>query len=1172
MAMKRLIEPLLQLETYQELLSALDEKLSPILTVGVSESQKNHLLYAVGAHKEKSFLVVTYNDMQAKKIYEDLQFFLKEGVYLFPSKDLIFYSADVHSLDIVHERFKVLRALLEGKVRAMVLSIEALFDPMIPEEDFKSFILSLGIGQIIQMEDLGEKLITMGYERVPMVESRGQFSVRGGILDLFPLTEDTAYRIEFFDDEIDSIRELNTTSQRSDDKVKQLIIYPARELLYPKEWTPLVIEQMKQDLEKTMTAFGKKEHEKKERLRERIGEILEKLSQGIHIDGIEQFFKYFYHEPSTLLEYLPQEFLVALDEPLRIRERGGTLYQEFEESMKTRLEQGYILPKQAEILFEYAFILKSAKKLPLLLLQGLAQNSPDFKPKKIVHFTTKTMHGFHNQIQFLMDDLKNWKEKKYDIVILAGTKGKAQRLMEALREQGVESVFLENLEGEPQFGQILITTGSLHKGFEYPLIHFAIVSDKEIFGEEKKSKKRKRKSKKGRKIESFTDLKVSDYVVHDVHGIGIYRGIEKIAVDGVKKDYMKISYADGGSVYVPTNQMDLIQKYIGAEAKQPKLNKLGGAEWKKAKAKVKKSIEELAHSLVELYAKRNMQKGYPFSKDTVWQNQFEEMFPYEETEDQLISIEEVKKDMESERSMDRLLCGDVGYGKTEVAIRAAFKAVQDSKQVAYLVPTTILAQQHYSTFVQRMKDFPIKIGLLSRFKTPAQQKEVIKGLKDGTIDIVIGTHRILSKDLKYKDLGLLIIDEEQRFGVSHKEKIKALKTNVDVLTLTATPIPRTLHMSLTGIRDMSVLEEPPEERYPVQTYVMEHNPPLLRDAILREVARGGQVFYVYNKVKDIHEVAQRLQQLVPEVKIHYAHGQMGEHELEEKMLDFIDGVYDVLVCTTIIETGLDISNVNTIIIQDADHMGLSQLYQLRGRVGRSNRLAYAYLTYRKDKVLQETAEKRLQAIKEFTEFGSGFKIAMRDLEIRGTGNLLGPEQHGHMASVGYDMYTKLLEEAVLEVKGEAPKEKLECSIDVSIDAYIPESYISDEEQKIEAYKKIASIITEEDLYAIQEELEDRYGDLPKAVNHLLQISYSKSLAEEIGIFEVNQRQDKVIFKFTENASLSDEIVKKLIENYKKNMLFTTGKFPYITYALNTRKKDEILSSITVILQMMKGLK
>jgi transcription-repair coupling factor (superfamily II helicase) len=801
----------------------------------------------------------------------------------------------------------------------------------------------------------------------------------------------------------------------------------------------------------------------------------------------------------------------------------------------------------------------------------ITQAVRDFVIKDIINFDIRSASTFEGRIDLLEEDIKYWKQKGDRVIILSGSKVRGEMLQRNFLDSGIETVFIPNLDRVVEKGEIIITNGSIQKGFEYQQLGFVVVSDKELFGSEKKKRTTKKK-KKGSKIESFTDLKIGDYVVHDNYGIGVYRGIENMVVDNINKDYLKISYAEGGSLYVPTNQMDVIQKYIGAESKTPKLNKLGSMEWNKAKAKVKGAVKDLAKDLVKLYSARQAAKGFMYSSDTLWQREFEDMFPFEETEDQLQAIEEVKADMESGRVMDRLICGDVGYGKTEVAIRAAFKAVQDGKQVAYLVPTTILAQQHYNTFTQRMKDFPIKIGLLSRFRTAKQQKETISGLSFGNVDILIGTHRILSKDITFKDLGLVIVDEEQRFGVTHKEKLKKLKENVDVITLTATPIPRTLHMSLTGIRDMSVLEEPPEERQPIQTYVMRYDTEFIRDAIIREVGRGGQVFYLHNRVLNIEEVAGKIQKLVPEAVVAFAHGQMSERELETIMLDYINGEIDVLVCTTIIETGLDISNANTIIIQDADRMGLAQLYQLRGRVGRSNRIAYAYLMYQKDKVLQEVAEKRLQAIREFTEFGSGFKIAMRDLEIRGAGNLLGAQQHGHMETVGYDMYCKILDMTVKEMSGIEVKEEFETSIELNVNAYIPAKYIQNEEQKLEIYKKISVIITEQDYFEVQEEIEDRYGNIPKTVQNLLDIALLKAQAHAMDITSIAQKGINVIITYKPDANADYAKIADAIKHYKNRLHFTVAQAPFLTLKLENTSQNEIVRNIKLLLQELKGLK
>ena len=801
-------------------------------------------------------------------------------------------------------------------------------------------------------------------------------------------------------------------------------------------------------------------------------------------------------------------------------------------------------------------------------LVALDLKNPHLEIGTRLNIQSKTVNPYNNSFELLIKDLERYKKNGYQVILLSGSRTRAKRLADDLMAEGLNAFYSEDYDHEVKPGEIMTGYGKIKKGYEYPMLKFVVISESDIFGGEKKKKKRKR-IYEGEKIASFTDLNIGDYVVHESHGLGIYRGIEKIEVDKTEKDYIKIEYAGGGNLYILATQLEQIQKYAGAGAKKPKLNKLGGQEWNKTKSRVKGAVREIAEDLVKLYAVRQNDRGFAFGPDTVWQKEFEEMFPFEETEDQDLAIAATKADMESTKIMDRLICGDVGYGKTEIAIRAAFKAVQDGKQVAFLVPTTILAQQHYNNFVQRMKDFPVNIDLLCRFRSSAEQKKTIEKLKKGQVDIIIGTHRLLSKDVVYKDLGLLIIDEEQRFGVAHKEKIKQLKTNIDVLTLTATPIPRTLHMSLIGIRDMSVLEEPPMDRVPIQTYVMEYNEELVREAISRELARGGQAYFVYNRVREIADVATKIAELVPEANVAYAHGQMKETELENIMYRFINGEIDVLVSTTIIETGLDISNVNTMIIQDADNMGLSQLYQLRGRVGRSNRTAYAFLMYKRDKMLKEVAEKRLAAIKEYTELGSGFKIAMRDLEIRGAGSLLGERQHGHMEAVGYDLYCKMLNEAVKEAKGIAVEESFDTSIDIVIDAYIPMGYIPNELQKLDIYKRIADIETQEETEEMTEELIDRFGDPPKSVENLLYIAKIKSMAHRLYFTEVAQKGESVRFTLYEKARIDVAKIPELVAAYGQKVTFTADpKNPYFTYHLKKNSRDKNMDIKSVVEQFL----
>lgn len=1167
--MNGFLNPILELNSFKDMLSGIKENKTPILATGVIDSQKIHLGYTLQEKTNRPAVYITHSEIKAKEIYEDLQYFLGDKVKLYPSKDIIFYSADVHSIGITKKRFEVLDSIINNEKPTIVLSIEALFDKLTEKSIFKEHILHLEAGDEFKIDELSKKLIFMGYERCELVEGAGQFAIRGGIIDLFASNRDNAVRIEFWGDEIDSIRIIDSYSQRSVEKIDKISILPMRELVYTEKELGNAIKSIEKELEKTLKSFQKKGlHEECENLKSTFGLVLEKMREQKSFTGIDKFSKYFYDESYCLLDYLDDDSILYFDDPKRISTHTETVLYEFNESIKNRILKGYILSSSANMIFSYSEILSKTSKFATIIFMTLKQAVKDFKIKQIADFQIKSSGILQERLDLLIDDLKYYIKNNFRVLILAGATVRCERLYRELQENDINSIFVQSLEGYTLENSVVtISNGNLNKGFEYQDLKFVVITDKELFSKEKKVQKSRKK--KGTKIENFTDLRVGDYIVHENHGIGVFKGIEKIITDGVSRDYLKIGYADGGHLYIHTSQMDMIQKYIGGEVSNVKLNKLGGAEWQKAKSKARASVQILAKELVDLYAKRQATKGYIYSNDNIWQKEFEDLFPFQETDDQLIAIEDVKKDMQDSKVMDRLICGDVGYGKTEIAIRAAFKAVQDSKQVAYLVPTTILAQQHYNTFVQRMKDFPIKVELLSRFRTKKQQESALIGLKSGMVDIVIGTHRILSKDIIFKDLGLVIVDEEQRFGVTHKEKLKHLKENIDVISLSATPIPRTLHMSLTGIRDMSVLEEPPQERQPIQTYVMEYNSEFVRDAINRELARSGQVYYLHNRVRNISEVAARIQELVPTANVAYAHGQMSERELENIMIDFIEGEINVLVCTTIIETGLDISNVNTIIIQDADCMGLSQLYQLRGRVGRSNRIAYAYLMYKKDKVLNEIAEKRLQTIKDFTEFGSGFKIAMRDLEIRGAGNLLGGEQHGHMDSVGYDMYCKLLDEAVKNLQGDIVEEVFETSIDISLSAFIPIKFIKNEEQKLEIYKKISFISNEQDFYDCQEEIEDRFGNIPKSVQNLLDIALLKAIAHSLGIISITQKQKNVIITFKEDLKIEASKVANLVLENKKRMMFTSSKNPYITYKCGEDDITTTLKNIKDILVFLK---
>ena len=1109
--MQALIHPLTELADYEEIVKNKRKGPGAIRILGCVNSQKTHMMYGLSDGCRYKVIICS-SESKAKQIYEEYRF-LDRSVYLYPAKDLLFYQADLRSKELVRERMEVLEAVIEGRPLTVVASFDALMDSLLPKEIIAGRTIRVSYDGTLELSAMEKALADLGYERVVQIEGPGQFAVRGGILDVFPLTEELPVRIELWGDEVDSIRTFDVESQRSIENLTEASICPSIE--FPGE-----------------------------------GE------QGV-----------------SFLDYFPaDETLLFLDEPVRLMEKGQGVEEEFIEAQKKRVESGYELKDGEVRLYGTEEILNRINTYSSIGFYALDMRCKGLLIRESYHIQAKSVNPYNSSFELLTQDLKRLKRNGYRVVLLSGSRTRAKRLAEDLRDYNLSSYYSDDLDRLAEPGEIMTAYGHVAEGYEYPMLKFTVISETDIFGKVKK--KKKRKTYEGRKIQSFSELKPGDYVVHENHGLGIYQGIEKIEVDKITKDYMKISYAQGGNLYIPATQLDLIQKYASADAKKPKLNRLGGQDWTRTKTRVKGAVREIARDLVELYAARQEQEGYEYGEDTVWQKEFEEMFPFEETEDQLLAIDAVKKDMQSKKIMDRLICGDVGYGKTEIAIRAAFKAVQEDKQVVYLVPTTILAQQHYNTFVQRMKDFPVRIDLMCRFRTPAQQKKTAADTKRGLVDIVIGTHRVLSDDMKFKDLGLLIIDEEQRFGVQHKEKIKKLKENVDVLTLTATPIPRTLHMSLIGIRDMSVLEEAPEERMPIQTYVMEYNDEMVREAIEREISRQGQVYYVYNRVEDIAEVTAHIQKLVPEVTVAYAHGQMKEHQLERIMYEFISGEIDVLVSTTIIETGLDISNVNTMIIHDADRLGLSQLYQLRGRVGRSNRMAYAFLLYRRDKMLKEVAEKRLAAILEFTDLGSGFKIAMRDLEIRGAGNLLGAEQHGHMEAVGYDLYCKMLNEAVRLLKGEIKEEDFTTTMDLNVDAFIPDSYIPNEHQKLDVYKRIAAIENEEEMEDMTEELLDRFGDIPKKVEKLLKVAALKTMAHAAYVTSVEQKGVRFVFTMYERARVAPQRIPELIESFHGDLSIRTDtQAPCFFYEKKGRnRKGETEDPLEIVKNVLIGLK
>jgi len=1169
--LETLFAPLGELEEYDQLIRGIKQGEFPVQLIGCMDTQESHMIYGTGRDK-RIRLVITHNEVRAKELVEDLKLYDHDVMY-YPAKDFIFYSADVHGQAIVKERLKVIKRLLEKESLTVVTTLDGGMDYCLPFERYQENRIHVAEEEILDLEEFKKNLVAIGYENTGQVQKEGEFSVRGGIIDVFPLTEECPYRIELWGDEVDGIRRIDVESQRSVETVSEIEIYPATEIFLEEDRILEGMHRMEEEMQTCVRRFeeeGKKEEAS--RLRQSVANFRETYEVYHGLVNLESYVSYFTKDVSSFFDYFKgEDVCVYLDEPARCIEKGEAVEYEFRESMVSRLEKGYILPGQMEVLFSLPVLLKKLSELPLLLMTALDMKVKEFNVRHKYNFQIQAAPSYNNNFSLLAKDILRLKKNGYRVLVLSASGTRAERLCQDLQDYEIPAFYSRDLSHELLPGEVMIGKGTLRKGFEYPNLRFVVMTEGDIFGGVKKKRKKRVKRYEGAAIHSFNDLKIGDYVVHENHGLGIYEGIEKIEVDHITKDYLKVAYAGGSNLYIPATSLEVLQKYAGSDAaKVPKLNKLNSPEWKKTKTRVKGAVKEIAQELVDLYAKRQAKQGHAFEKDTVWQREFEEVFPYEETEDQLHAIEDTKKDMESIKAMDRLICGDVGYGKTEIAIRAAFKAVMDGKQVAVLVPTTILAGQHYNTFVQRMRDYSVEVGMLSRLRTPKENRETVEKLRKGAIDIVIGTHRLLAKDVVYKDLGLLIVDEEQRFGVTHKEKLKQLKNDIDVLTLTATPIPRTLHMSLVGIRDMSVLEEPPVDRMPIQTFVMEKNDEIVREAILRELGRGGQVYYVYNRVANMDIIAGEVQKLVPEAIVAYAHGQMNERELERTMFAFVNGEIDVLVSTTIVETGLDIPNVNTIIIDEADKLGLSQLYQLRGRVGRSNRTAYAFLMYKRDKMLKEVAEKRLAAIKEFTELGSGFKISMRDLEIRGAGNLLGARQHGHMEAVGYDLYCKMLNEAVKRLKGEkVENDEFETNIDLKMDAFIPADYIPNEFQKLDVYKRIAEIETEPERDDMVDELIDRFGEPPQSVCNLLEIALLKARAHDAYITAIVEKANQIRITMFPQAKVATDKIPDLLAAYQGKLRFVPETTPYFVYQ---QKEEPLLRQLSELVNEMQKIK
>ncbi len=1126
-------------------------------SIKISDLNNSRMTFFVGNIKQNidnDIFIITYDSYRINQIYEDLIRLLPaEDIFIFPEIEVLPHEQIIPDYMVTKERLTALQNLLfSEKRKILITSVQAIMRKLMPAEIFKKYAMVLERGKEVNLKELTGNFNLLGYERVDMVEQSGQFSVRGGIIDIFSVTSDIPYRIELFGDEIESIRKFNLSTQRSITSEDILTISPASETIFLPEEINKRIPEIKEDYRqsvKRLLKIGNKNEA--EYLKEKGSEAAEKLQEYKEFPGYEQYLPYFYPELDTIFDYIKDNTVIFLEETERITARANSFSREIQETQTTLLEQGNILFSYAENFSTTEEIFYRIKDFTGVYFEKEFKDTHFTRGYQKYKFNTSGIEPYHGQLELLAERVKKLLAENFCVVITLNTEVKAERITEYLKDEGLPARLSK--DGEIT-GKLTLLTGSLSEGFIINDIHLAVFTEKEVIGNPQKKRRKITELDEGVKISSLNELAVGDYVVHENHGIGKYLGIKTLEVQDQHQDYLVIKYAGEDKLYVPTNQVDLVQKYIGNDSTPPKLYSLGSSEWKKIKQKVKDSVKEMAIGLLELYAERETIKGYTFSEDTVWQKEFEETFPYEETPDQIKAIEEVKADMEDKTPMDRLLCGDVGYGKTEVAIRAAFKATMDGKQTAVLVPTTILAQQHYNTFCERIDNYPLNIAMISRFKTRKEQKKILRKLAEGEVDIVIGTHRLLSRDVIFADLGLLIIDEEQRFGVSHKETLKDIKRNVDVLTLTATPIPRTLHMALVGVRDMSVIETPPENRYPIRTFIREFNKNLIKETIRREMDRGGQVYFVHNRVEDIEKKAHIIKKLVPEADVAVAHGQMNEKNLENLMYRFYNKMYDVLVCTTIIETGLDIPNVNTIIINEAEQMGLAQLYQLRGRVGRSSRIAYAYLFYKRNSILPEIAEKRLRAIKEFTNLGSGFKIAMRDLEIRGAGNLLGPEQHGHIASVGFSLYCKLLEDAIEELKGEK-RETKDVEIDLNIDAYIPKKYISDPRQKIEIYKKIKRVNAENEIEEIIEELNDRFGKPPAVVKNLITISNIVIIARDLEIKKIKEKDGIVNCHFKDKNKIKGEHLMKLVSKYPAKLKIRSGNRPVI--GIKTEKTDTL---------------
>ena len=1188
-----LIQKLKDLDKFKELIEQIEIKKTPICVSGLEFVGKSHVIATTIDSIKRPICIVTYNELQAQKLVKDLRFYTDKIEY-FGKREIASYDYITESKDLPYTRIEVLNKIYNKEIRVVVTTIETIMQKMIPKSVLYKNVLSFSVGNLFEctgfagkknLNNLKQLLLLLGYERNDLVENRGQFSIRGGIVDI-GLSEKMGVRIEFWGDDVDSIRYFSIASQRTTEMTDKISIFPAHEYILDYEITDNILPEyseivanvtkniqenylknihtlkfnsmlqskVSQNLENIGLVADKNiSSDGKAKLAQNIQSDIEAIENGEYISKIDKYFNEFYAKSNTFLDYLQKNCILFIDENLKINQRIENIIIENNNLIKSLAEKERFVPEAIQNISDFS---KDSWNEIYNEKQTVYLDDNNTGSVNRIEFNYRQINFFRSETEILISDIKKWQSEGKEVIILAGTKENVDKVGELLTQNGIVTV--------------PIVTGGLSSGFECYDLNVVVISMAEALEGEVKKKKTSSTFKQGEKI-VFADLKQGDFVVHRTQGIGQFVGVNTIEADGVIKDYIKIKYKNDDMLYVPTNNLDNVRKYIGGGDTAPKLNRLGSKEWSNTKNRVKNNLREVAKDLIELYAKRQKIKGFAFSKDTDWQRQFEDEFPYQETDDQLRCIEEVKKDMETPRPMDRLLCGDVGYGKTEVAIRAAFKAIMDHKQVAYLVPTTVLANQQYEGFKKRMENFAVNVELLNRFRTKKEQSEVVKKLKLGEVDVVIGTHRLLSQDVEFKDLGLLIIDEEHRFGVKDKEKIKKLKTSVDVLTMTATPIPRTLHMSILGVRDMSVIYEPPQNRRPVQTYVLEYDAEVVKEAITKELERNGQVFYLYNNVENIAKKAMDIDELVPEARVEFAHGKMTGREIEDIMERFINGEINVLICTTILESGIDIPNANTIIVENADRLGLAQLYQIRGRVGRSDRQAYAYVTYKRDKLLSEVADKRLKAIREFTEFGSGFKIAMRDLEIRGAGSLLGEIQHGHMEQVGYDTYCNLLDQVVKEMQGIEIEEEQEIQIDINISSYIPDEYIENSSQKIEIYQNIALCRTEEDIQNVIDEIIDRYGVMPKELENLIEVARIKEMCREAGVIKIAEKKNSftnsqnLVFYYDKNK-YNPEIVDILIKKYGYDIKFSAGLEPYVTLRIGELTDEELIEKIKEFLK------